>query len=87
MADAAGELARQLIRSGEYGGDVDPEEVRAAAAASGDAGLMAQVEFGLAHGFDVTPADLIDAIVTEKGVVERPNAAKMTELMNRKRLH
>ena len=37
--------------------------------------------------FDVTPADLIDAIVTEKGVVERPNAAKMTELMNRKRLH
>lgn len=58
MADAAGERARQLIRSGEYGGDVDPEEVRAAAAASGDAGLMAQVEFGLAHGFDVTPADL-----------------------------
>jgi len=37
--------------------------------------------------FDVTPADLIDAIVTEKGVVERPSAAKMTELMSRKRLH
>ncbi|MBB3103601.1 S-methyl-5-thioribose-1-phosphate isomerase [Azomonas macrocytogenes] len=37
--------------------------------------------------FDVTPADLIDAIVTEKGVVERPNAEKMTELMSRKRLH
>jgi len=37
--------------------------------------------------FDVTPADLIDAIVTEKGVVERPNAAKMAELMSRKRLH
>jgi len=37
--------------------------------------------------FDVTPADLIDAIVTERGVVERPNAAKMAELMNRKRLH
>ncbi|TKD44135.1 S-methyl-5-thioribose-1-phosphate isomerase [Azotobacter chroococcum] len=37
--------------------------------------------------FDVTPADLIDAIVTERGVVERPNAAKMAELMSRKRLH
>ncbi|WP_421684417.1 S-methyl-5-thioribose-1-phosphate isomerase [Stutzerimonas urumqiensis] len=37
--------------------------------------------------FDVTPADLIDAIVTEKGVVERPDAAKMANLMSRKRLH
>lgn len=37
--------------------------------------------------FDVTPADLIDAIVTEKGVVERPSTAKMAELMNRRRLH
>ncbi|MFF7708787.1 S-methyl-5-thioribose-1-phosphate isomerase [Pseudomonas sp. NPDC007930] len=37
--------------------------------------------------FDVTPADLIDVIVTEKGVVERPNAAKMSALMCRKRLH
>jgi methylthioribose-1-phosphate isomerase len=27
--------------------------------------------------FDVTPAELIDALVTEKGVVERPDAAKM----------
>ncbi|HET6395544.1 MAG TPA: S-methyl-5-thioribose-1-phosphate isomerase [Pseudoxanthomonas sp.] len=30
--------------------------------------------------FDVTPADLIDAIVTEKGVVERPDAVKMRAL-------
>ncbi|SDS79823.1 S-methyl-5-thioribose-1-phosphate isomerase [Pseudomonas oryzae] len=37
--------------------------------------------------FDVTPADLIDAIVTEKGVVERPDAEKMAQLMCRKRLH
>ncbi|MBT8769492.1 S-methyl-5-thioribose-1-phosphate isomerase [Pseudomonas boanensis] len=37
--------------------------------------------------FDVTPADLIDAIVTERGVVERPDAAKMAQLMCRKRLH
>ncbi|MES2870644.1 MAG: S-methyl-5-thioribose-1-phosphate isomerase [Pseudomonadota bacterium] len=37
--------------------------------------------------FDVTPADLIDVIVTEKGVVERPDAAKIAQLMCRKRLH
>ena len=30
--------------------------------------------------FDVTPGSLIDAIVTEKGVVERPDAAKMRAL-------
>jgi len=37
--------------------------------------------------FDVTPADLIDFIVTEKGVVERPDKVKMAQLMCRKRLH
>ncbi|OCT32325.1 S-methyl-5-thioribose-1-phosphate isomerase [Pseudomonas putida] len=37
--------------------------------------------------FDVTPADLIDVIVTEKGIVERPDAAKIAQLMCRKRLH
>ncbi|SEJ03162.1 S-methyl-5-thioribose-1-phosphate isomerase [Pseudomonas sp. NFR16] len=37
--------------------------------------------------FDVTPADLIDAIVTEKGIVERPDTVKMAQLMCRKRLH
>ena len=37
--------------------------------------------------FDVTPADLIDVFITEKGVVERPDAAKMAQLMCRKRLH
>ncbi|WP_369293807.1 hypothetical protein [Klebsiella pneumoniae] len=26
--------------------------------------------------FDVTPADLIDVIVTEKGIVERPDTIK-----------
>ena len=31
--------------------------------------------------FDVTPASLVDAIVTEKGVVENPTAAKMAALM------
>ncbi len=31
--------------------------------------------------FDVTPAELVDAIVTERGVVEAPTAAKMAEMM------
>lgn len=37
--------------------------------------------------FDVTPADLIDFLVTEKGVIDRPDAEKMAQLMCRKRLH
>jgi len=37
--------------------------------------------------FDVTPADLVDVIVTEKGIVERPDTAKLAQLMCRKRLH
>ncbi len=31
--------------------------------------------------FDVTPAELVDAIVTERGVVERPDTAKMRAMM------
>ncbi|MNP80771.1 Methylthioribose-1-phosphate isomerase [compost metagenome] len=37
--------------------------------------------------FDVTPADLIDVIVTERGIVERPDAVKLAQLVCRKRLH
>ena len=37
--------------------------------------------------FDVTPADLVDVIVTEKGIVERPDTAKLAQLLCRKRLH
>jgi len=37
--------------------------------------------------FDVTPAELIDAIVTEKGVVERPSAAAIKQLMTKLALH
>jgi len=37
--------------------------------------------------FDVTPADLVDAIVTEIGVVERPDGEKMAQLMSRRHLH
>lgn len=33
--------------------------------------------------FDVTPADLVDLIVTERGVVEKPTADKLRALMDR----
>lgn len=31
--------------------------------------------------FDITPADLVDAIVTEKGIVEKPDLEKMQQMM------
>jgi methylthioribose-1-phosphate isomerase len=31
--------------------------------------------------FDVTPAGLIDVLVTEKGIIERPDAAGLAALM------
>jgi methylthioribose-1-phosphate isomerase len=34
--------------------------------------------------FDVTPAELVTALITEKGVVREPDAAKVAELMSRK---
>lgn len=37
--------------------------------------------------FDVTPAGLIDVIVTERGVVEQPDAEKMRQLMAVGALH
>lgn len=52
----------------------------------GDKCLDAQVEV-FNPVFDVTPADLIDVIVTEKGIVERPDTVKLAQLMCRKRLH
>lgn len=37
--------------------------------------------------FDVTPASLVDVIVTERGVVEQPDASKMRQLMAVTALH
>lgn len=34
--------------------------------------------------FDVTPAELVDAIVTEKGIIHSPNREKLAELMAKK---
>lgn len=36
---------------------------------------------------DVTPADLIDVIITERGVVERPDENRIAELLSYRRLH
>jgi len=33
--------------------------------------------------FDVTPADLVTALVTEKGIVEQPNSDRITKLFKR----
>ncbi|MDZ7662758.1 S-methyl-5-thioribose-1-phosphate isomerase [Thiohalophilus sp.] len=35
--------------------------------------------------FDVTPAELVDAIVTERGIIEQPNAEKMARHMGQHR--
>ncbi len=32
-------------------------------------------------GFDITPAELIDAIITERGIIERPNREKIEKLL------
>lgn len=76
------------IDMGSETGDDTPLEERDAAELLEVAGqrVAAQVEV-FNPVFDVTPADLIDAIVTEKGVVERPDAEKMAQLMSRRRLH
>lgn len=54
----------------------DPDELL------GHAGRRTVVEGARAWNpvFDVTPATLVDAIVTERGVIERPDAARMAAL-------
>ena len=42
---------------------------------------------GSSQPLDVTPVELIDAIVTEKGVIERPDEGKIAKLMSIRRLH
>jgi methylthioribose-1-phosphate isomerase len=71
----------------ETGDDVELEE-RSASELLDVAGQRVAAEVSVYNPvFDVTPADLVDAIVTEKGVIERPDADKMTKLMSRRRLH
>ena len=37
--------------------------------------------------FDVTPADLVDYLVTEKGIIHRPDKEQLEKLMSRKSMH
>ncbi len=60
----------------------DAEEVFALGEQSVDTGVPA-----FNPVFDVTPADLIDVIVTEKGIVERPDTKKLADLMSHRHLH
>lgn len=54
---AAAELG-DLMEAAEYGGSYDAERMRRLAQVSGDPGLAQRVEFGLTHGFGITPASL-----------------------------
>jgi hypothetical protein len=54
---AAGEQAREALRALEYGGAVDPGQIRELAEASGDIGLIAEVDYRLTYGFQVSPRE------------------------------
>ena len=71
----------------EHGDDIPIEERDASELLELDGKPIAAGVEALNPVFDVTPADLIDFLVTEKGVIDRPDAAKMAQLMCRKRLH
>ncbi len=64
-------------------GDLIPIEQRGADEVLGLGGQRVAAEGAGAWNpaFDVTPAELVDAIVTEKGVVLQPNRQKMAEMM------
>lgn len=63
-------------------GDAIPIETRPEAEVLNYGGTRTSPEGARAWNpaFDVTPAELIDAVVTEKGVVERPTRAKMAAM-------
>lgn len=66
-------------------GKAIPIEERGASEITGYAGVRWAPE-GVAvanPAFDITPAKLIGALITEKGVVRRPNAAKIRRLFKR----
>lgn len=69
------------------GGDDIEIELRAPDELLGYGSQRTVVDGALAWNpvFDVTPAGLIDAIVTERGVVQNPDAARMAELFRRTR--
>jgi methylthioribose-1-phosphate isomerase len=62
-----------------------PIEERGAAEVTGYAGIRwAPEDVRVANpAFDITPAELVSALITEKGVLERPDAGKIRGLLGR----
>ena len=59
---ALSQQTNDMLKALEYGGDVDPDQLRAVAEASGDVGLMAEVDYRLTYGFQVSPRDKDQAL-------------------------
>lgn len=71
----------------EYGEDIEIEN-RSAEEVTHINGQRLAAQVAVANPvFDVTPADLIDVLVTEKGVIHRPNKEKIARLMSLKAVH
>lgn len=66
----------------ETGDDVALSEAQGSELAGDDTELRST-----SPAFDVTPADLVDVIVTEKGLIERPDTARIADLLSHRRLH
>ncbi|MFV1997322.1 MAG: S-methyl-5-thioribose-1-phosphate isomerase [Acidiferrobacterales bacterium] len=66
-------------------GDLIPVENRGSAEVLTCGGQCTAPEGTVAWNpaFDITPAELVDVIVTEKGIVESPNAEKMIAMMTK----
>jgi len=66
------------------GGEDIPIEERADTEVLGFAKNQVAAEGAQARNpaFDVTPAELVDAIVTEKGIILQPDAEKVKALMS-----
>ncbi|MCU1716528.1 s-methyl-5-thioribose-1-phosphate isomerase [Pseudomonas sp. 5P_3.1_Bac2] len=71
----------------EQGDDAALEDLLEPALSADVTEALAAEAGRFAPQLDVTPADFIDFLVTEKGVVERPDAEKIAQLLCRKRLH
>ena len=68
---------------------VDGEGRRQKGIISADSPRSARKELRLRElmALDVTPVELIDAIVTEKGIIEQPDEGKIANLMSVRQLH
>ena len=78
-------LARCAGRPEPANGKAIPIEERSAAEVTGYAGVRWAPEgVEVANpAFDITPAKLVSALFTERGVVKRPNAGRIRRLFKR----